>query len=273
MKKKPLFAISLLLVAALLIFCVQSFFSEELEEHLGLSSAKFAGALFTAAPDSTAKKSRAHKSDSTAAEAQKFAALDTTRKKILFFGDSMLERLGPRLGAYAEENGHELAVVTWYSSSTEVWAKSGKAKEFIEKYKPNYVMVCLGGNELFISDIKQKRTKYVQQLLKEIGNRPYIWIGPPNWKDDTGFNEMVQALVPAGRVYLSYTPDQHYERAKDGAHPTAASAAKWMDRICRWVMTKSDFPIRLNLPANAKVSAEYRKNHCHYEYLSPPEGE
>ena len=68
MKKKPLFAISLLLVASLLIFCVQSFFSEELEEHLGLSSAKFAGALFTAAPDSTAKKSRAHKSDSTAAE-------------------------------------------------------------------------------------------------------------------------------------------------------------------------------------------------------------
>lgn len=271
MKKKPYLGVALLLVVTLLIFCVQSFYAEQVEENLGLSSAKFSNKLFAAVPQASVKKVQPKGKASGAV--QKFAKIDTTRKKILFIGDSMLERLGPRLGAYAEENGHELSVITWYSSSTEVWAKTSKTKEFVNKYKPDYVMVCLGGNELFITDIKQKRSKYVQQILKEIGNRPYIWIGPPNWKKDTGFNEMVQAIVPAGRFYLSYTPDQHYDRAKDGAHPTAASAAKWMDRICRWIMTKSDFPIRLKEPANAKVSAEYRKKHCHYEYLSPPAGE
>jgi len=51
---------------------------------------------------------------------------------------------------------------------------------------------------------------------------------------------------------LSYTPDQHYDRKKDGAHPTAASSNQWMDRICKWIMTESAHRIRLEKPADGE---------------------
>ncbi len=172
--------------------------------------------------------------------------MDTTSKTILFFGDSMIERFGPRLAAYAKANGHTLINVIWYSSSTEIWGRGTRAKELIEEYHPNYIFVSLGGNELFVRDIKKKRQKYVDNILAQIGNIPYVWIGPPNWKPDTGINDMIQESVAPGCFYLSN--GEHFDRAKDGAHPTKASAAAWCDRVCKWVMTKSAHPIRLERP-------------------------
>ena len=191
-------------------------------------------------------------------------ATDTTSKNILFLGDSMLEGLKPRLAAYAEENGHTMNAVIWYSSTTEIWGRNGavKVREYIQKFKPDYIFMSLGGNELFVSDIKDKRQQYVDAILREFGDIPYVWIGPPNWKPDTGINDMLAASCAAGSFYLSYTPDQHYDRARDGAHPTRSSAALWMDRVCKWVVTKSAHPIRLNRPAKDK-------GNCHTEILQP----
>ena len=194
------------------------------------------------------------------------APLDTTKKNILFIGDSMLERLSPRIAAYAEENEHQMNTVIWYGSSTEVWATSGRVKECIQKYRPDYIIISLGGNELFVNDIIARRTKYVKQIVAEFADIPYVWIGPPNWKKDTGINKMIQSVVPKGNFYLSYTPDQHYERAKDGAHPTPASAAKWADRICKWIVEESNNPIVLNLPQKARA-------YCHTETFSMTDNE
>lgn len=174
--------------------------------------------------------------------------MDTTKKTILFIGDSMVECLFPRMAAYAKKNGHTLYAVVWYSSTTEVYGTRTTLKDYINKFKPDYILLSLGGNELFIRDIKEKRQKYVDELMKQMGNIPYIWIGPPNWKDDTGINDMINESVPAGCFYLSYTKDQHYDRKKDGAHPKAASSILWMDRICKWIMTKSAHRIRLEAP-------------------------
>lgn len=165
----------------------------------------------------------------------------------------MLEGLSPRLAAYARENGHTLNSVIWYSSTTEIWARNGatKVREYIRRYKPDYIFISLGGNELFVSKIRERRQKYVDAILREFGDIPYVWIGPPNWKKDTGINDMLAASCRDGSFYLSYTPDQHYERARDGAHPTRSSAQAWMDRVCTWVTTKSAHPIRLNRPSQA----------------------
>ena len=178
----------------------------------------------------------------------------------------MLERLSPRIAAYAEENEHQMNTVIWYGSSTEVWATSGRVKECIRKYRPDYIIISLGGNELFITDIIARRTKYVKQIVADFAGIPYVWIGPPNWKKDTGINKMIQSVVPKGNFYLSYTPDQHYERAKDGAHPTPASAAKWADRICKWIVEESNNPIVLNLPQKARA-------YCHTETFSMTDNE
>ena len=73
----------------------------------------------------------------------------------------------------------------------------------MKTYKPDFVFICLGGNELFIKDIKKKRTKYVQKMVADIGSTPFVWIGPPNWKEDTGINDMIHSVVGDERFFLS----------------------------------------------------------------------
>ncbi len=101
--------------------------------------------------------------------------LDTAAQTILFIGDSMLEGLGPRLAAYAEKNGHTLYTVIWYSSTSEVWGQSDKLAHYMDMVKPTYVFVCLGANELFVSDIANKRRGYVRKIISDIDTVPYVW--------------------------------------------------------------------------------------------------
>lgn len=266
--KRTYFSFFALLLVAFMLFAGLSFFKDGIEESFGINTATFASDLLST-PDDELELADVVTTDSASGKATttvERAPLDTTKKNILFIGDSMLERLSPRIAAYAEENGHQMNTVIWYGSSTEVWATSGRAKECIQKYRPDYIIISLGGNELFVNDIIARRTKYVKQIVAEFADIPYVWIGPPNWKKDTGINKMIQSVVPKGNFYLSYTPDQHYERAKDGAHPTPASAAKWADRICKWIVEESNNPIVLNLPQKARA-------YCHTETFSMTDNE
>lgn len=266
--KRTYFSFFALLLVAFMLFAGLSFFKDGIEESFGINTATFASDLLST-PDDELELADVVTTDSASGKATttvERAPLDTTKKNILFIGDSMLERLSPRIAAYAEENGHQMNTVIWYGSSTEVWATSGRAKECIQKYRPDYIIISLGGNELFVNDIIARRTKYVKQIVAEFADIPYVWIGPPNWKKDTGINKMIQSVVPKGNFYLSYTPDQHYDRAKDGAHPTPASAAKWADRICKWIVEESNNPIVLNLPQKARA-------YCHTETFSMTDNE
>lgn len=258
---KPTRGLIGLLAVALAIFVGASFMPDGIDLGFAtLNTGTFAETLFGARKPA-AKQAAGQATDGEASQGgeaapakpqpAKRAAMDTTAQVILFIGDSMLEGLGPRLAAYAKENGHTLINVIWYSSTTEVWGGSTRLKERIDEFHPTYIFVCLGANELFVSNIQQKRQRYLDNMLAQIGTIPYVWIGPPNWKPDTGINDMLQASCAPGSFYLSN--GQHFDRAKDGAHPTHASAAAWCDRVCKWVMTQSAHPIRLNKPAAAKA--------------------
>ena len=179
---------------------------------------------------------------------------DSVPKTILFIGDSMLDGLSPRLAAYADANGHTLYAVIWYSSTSERWGNSDKLRHYIDKVHPDYIFICLGANELFVKDIERKRRDYVRNIVNEIDSIPFLWIGPPNWKDDTGINRLIAENVPQGCFFLS--KDMTFERAKDGAHPTPASAAAWMDSVVRWMPDNSAHPILLDMPHAAKSRAK-----------------
>ncbi|MFH0893693.1 MAG: SGNH/GDSL hydrolase family protein [Bacteroidota bacterium] len=178
-------------------------------------------------------------------------AIDTSSQRILFFGDSMLEGLMVRLNDYCAKNNHDMKPIIWYSSSTKVWGECDTLTHFIKQYKPTYIFICLGSNELFIKDIIEERDPFVKHLLKEIDTIPYVWIGPPNWKDDTGINELIESNVGRKRYYPS--KNLTYDRGKDGAHPTRASAIKWMDSVAVWIEKKSMDPIRLTFPGKVKA--------------------
>jgi lysophospholipase L1-like esterase len=154
--------------------------------------------------------------------------------------------LAPRLAAYCDVSGHTLVEVIWYSSSTLYWGESARLTELINKFHPDYIFVCLGANELYVPDIKRARRPHLRKILAEIGNIPYVWIGPPNWDEDTGINDLLAQELGRGCFYLS--ANDEFERSRDGAHPTRASAQKWMDRVIKWMDTSCAHPIRLNKP-------------------------
>ena len=192
--------------------------------------------------------------DTIIEEKKDTVVIDTTSQKILIIGDSMLEGLSLRLRDYTAYNGHEINTVIWYSSTSEVYGKCDTLKYFIKTYKPTYVMLVLGANELFISDIKEKRKGYVDEIIKQMDTIPYVWVGPPNWKEDTGINELILEKVGEGKYYPS--KNLTYQRASDGAHPTRESAVVWMDSIASWIRTSSNYRIKLEVPDKRyKISA------------------
>ncbi len=179
---------------------------------------------------------------------------DTASQRILLIGDSMLEGLKDRLEDYTEYNNHFLKTVIWYSSSTQWYGSSDTLKYFINKYQPTYVMLVLGANELFVPNIIRKRTKNVRYILEQIDTLNYVWVGPPNWKDDTGINKMI--LKNVGSMHYFPSKNLNYKRTSDGAHPTRASAAMWMDSIAVWIEKKSYQPIKMEKPlVKSKKSA------------------
>lgn len=197
--------------------------------------------------------------DVVAAEAAEAVSVDTAKQTVLFIGDSMLEGLSPRLADYCAANGHSLYSVVWYSSTSATWGQSDKLRDYISRIKPTFVFVSLGANELFVKDIKEKRRRYVQNIIADIGDIPYLWIGPPNWKPDTGINELVASEAPRGCYFKS--DGMHFDRSSDGAHPTRKSAALWLDSIARWMPEHGAHPIMLNHPG--EVKGKPRKLYVH----------
>ena len=174
----------------------------------------------------------------TSAEAQKKKMqVDSAKQKFLLIGDSMLEYLRIRLNDYAKKNGHTVETVIWYSSSSLWYGTCDTLKHFIDKYGPTYVIVSLGANELFIKDIKTNRDTMVQHIINQIGDRKYLWVGPPNWKDDTGINELI--VEKAGKDHYYESKKLVMKRKKDGAHPVKESAFMWADSIADFIMKRS----------------------------------
>ena len=44
----------------------------------------------------------------------------------------------------------------------------------------------------------------------------------------------------------------HFDRTKDGAHPTRSSAAEWLDSVARWMPLHAAHPIRMANPGDVK---------------------
>lgn len=259
--KKPYWGLWSLLLAAFVFFAVLSLWPDGIRiGGLDIKTGSFASYVkdILVISDNDGGNSKLVVADgSSKAEAPDAwrAPLDTTAKNILFFGDSMLEGLAPRLAKYCEKNGHSLVEVIWYSSSTLVWGESDRLSQLIEKYHPDYIFVCLGANELFVPGIKSARRPHLKKILADIGNIPYVWIGPPNWDKDTGINDMLADNLARGCFYLS--ANDEFERSRDGAHPTRASAAKWMDRVIDWLNTSGAHPIRLENPGEGNGHADH----------------
>ncbi|HEY6162559.1 MAG TPA: hypothetical protein VI112_15125 [Bacteroidia bacterium] len=171
--------------------------------------------------------------------------VDTTGQRVLLFGDSELEGFMPALSDYCVENGHQLNSVVWYSSSTELWGNCDTLTYYIRKFKPTYVIACLGLNELFVRE-PQERKKYVRHIMDQCDSLKFIYVGPAFWKEDTGLDKMLMSTVGKGRYFQSKVLKM--DRSHDGAHPTRAAARVWVDKVAEWIVNESKYPIKLTKP-------------------------
>lgn len=252
--KKDHFMLWSLLAVAFFIFLGLSMCDDI---HIGgwhLKSSGMADSLLASRPDSSLTATERESVSSLSVDTiPSVEEPDTMPKVVLLIGDSMVECLGPRMGAYCEASGHTLYNVIWYSSGTERYANARLISKYIEELHPDFIFLSLGGNELFIKDIIQKRDGYVKSILAEIGDIPYLWIGPPNWKPDTGINQLIASNVKPGCMFVS--SHLTLSRKADGAHPDAKSSIKWMDSIASWMPDSARYKLMLRTPEKQTARA------------------
>ena len=178
---------------------------------------------------------------------QQSVELDTCGKRILFFGDSMIEGLAMRFADYADENGHMLYSVCWYGSSTLGWASNlDTLQSFLNWSQADYVVVSLGGNELRVKDL-EARSQNIRKIQDALLDRPTVWIAPPSWIKNPTITGVIRETVGEKRYFDSTR--LKFNRGSDNMHPTFGSASRWMDSIAVWLSSpQTAHPIRMNPP-------------------------
>ena len=172
--------------------------------------------------------------------------VDTIPQRFLFVGDSMVEPIAHHFWNYAQANGHQLYTVTWYSSTSYSWSGTKTLDHFIQEVKPTYVVLCMGSNELFTKDMNRV-SKNMTMIKEKLGSLPYIFIGPPNWKPDHGYNDQIIKEVGADRFFDSR--EMQMERGRDHIHPTMKGAEVWMNQIAQWMNSDMcQHPVQMNQP-------------------------
>lgn len=243
-----------MLLASALVFVMLVSFSDDIS--LGgwtLKKAPFSETLFPYAdlPEVPVDDNLTFLDSVTELPAMKQVEIDSVPKSILLFGDSMTLNLAYRLSKYAQKNGHDLHSINWDSSNTKIWAETDTLSHYLDKFKPDYIFISLGSNEVYFKN-PDKRLPYVKKILATIGDIPYVWIGPPNWNKDTQLNDMLEATCAPGSFFRSQ--GMEFKRRKDNIHPTRDSSARWMDSIMRW-LPKSAHPILADVPDDSIKTA------------------
>ena len=158
-------------------------------------------------------------------------------KKVLFIGDSMTGWLSERLGAYAKENGFEVATVGWDGSTIRKWGSAAGLKRIIRQQDPDAIFVSLGMNELFEKKPEVALKSGLDKIKSAAGDTPLIWVGPPSWpghKEGKVICDWLSEQLGEGHFFNSLQlsiPRQ----SRSNPHPTREGMIKWMDEVVEWV--------------------------------------
>lgn len=172
----------------------------------------------------------------------------SVQHNILVFGDDQLLGIGPLLYNHAYATGYDIFTSIWMESTTKKWAFSSDLQRLIKKVQPTFIIVCLGTHDLTGSDIPT-RTQAVKTIMEDIGDIPFVWIGPVEVKtisEDPGVVPMLRKTVGENRFYDSYNLRLARE---DEMHPTAEACQKWMGSFVEWLgSTETALPLHFDSP-------------------------
>jgi hypothetical protein len=175
-----------------------------------------------------------------------FSGLDSMSHRVLIMGDSETGGLCFQLNDYCIENGHKLvASIVWNSASIFNFAYSDTVVKVIKKYQPTYIFIVVGLNELYARDLKNRR-KAAEVLAKKIQGIPYTWIGPANYMEDKGINQVFLESAESGTYFLTKKMD--LPKGGDKRHPNKTGYRIWMDSLAIWVQSEAKYKMRLAPP-------------------------
>ena len=85
------------------------------------------------------------------------------------------------------------------------------------------------------------------EIVKKLGNTPFVWISPSDWNGDTGINDVIKENI--GREHFFDSRHLKLKRGSDHYHPTWAAAAYWMDTAAQFIAShQCANPLQLNKP-------------------------
>lgn len=173
---------------------------------------------------------------------------NSSGQRIMIMGDSECGGLLYEVNDYCVQNGHQLvSTLIWNSATILNFAYSDTVVKIINKYQPTYIFIIVGLNEIYATDLKNRKSA-AEILAKKIKGIPYAWIGPANYAEDRGINNVFASAAEAGSFFLSKRLD--LSRGSDGRHPNSAGYRIWMDSIAKWLETEARFQLTMKQPAN-----------------------
>lgn len=166
----------------------------------------------------------------------------TTDVTVLLIGDSMGQGVGWILSVYAQQRGYQLINLAAQNSTIIAWGSGTKLADELSYYDPDFLIICLGSNDLFGTDMASYQY-LIQNMITQTGDTRFVWIGPPNWKEDYGLTDLLASEVGKGRYFSS--KDLYLPRISDGIHPTLEGYRTWTDAFTEWIEKESmhRFPI------------------------------
>lgn len=188
---------------------------------------------------------------------------DTVGRRMLVFGDSTLDGVARRFADYAAANGYTMYSAVWYGATFKSWAYTTELPRIIKAFDPTFVVISLGTNDLGYHDISA-RAEAVKEIMRELGDVPFIWIGPISLKavkKDPGIVDMLRETVGPDRFYNSY--DLQLARFPDGIHPTFEASATWIDGVVEWMNNGSSVCDVIKLDKPKSSARQYRHNEKH----------
>jgi hypothetical protein len=257
--RKTLFHIGFYLYILFGLFFVKAYFfpdwmielkSPYIEKEMDVKLASESEAIHSI-PDSTNSdqdtvKSSIHKDKGTKESTSTlFAASGDSSKRILFIGDSQLENLRFWVRKSLMDNNYQLAgSVIWYGSSTKQWASTDTLEYFYKKFKPDFILIALGLNELFVNDLEKRASysKIIKYKLAQLGV-PYYFIGPAAWVKDKGSINVMQGVF-GELFYPSHL--LKLDRAADGRHPSKSGAKSWFKEVAQKMTEKNVLNLRIS---------------------------
>lgn len=162
---------------------------------------------------------------------------------VLHVGDSMADALGSKLSPMLQELGIKAPLKAKEATYIPQWAGfKMNFQQHLAYYNPDFVIVTLGGNETAMPT-PADRIEPIKRLVKQIGDRPCIWIAAPLWPGakHSGILDVIREnCAPCIYVDTNELIEPKMKVLGDGIHPTIPERRRWARYMINWLRAARD---------------------------------